>query len=119
MEDIFLPKNLPLFVHESERKMLMPNLEKRLVRIRRRHNAVRKLKDCPKFKVGDRVRIIKRIKTKDRFMYQKNYVELLRDSFENKTIHTVSEIDKYGFIHLKGCQYIFLEEDLKKKEVRS
>lgn len=88
-----------------------------LERIRRRHNAVQRLRDHSKFKAGDKVRITKRIKTKDHFVYQKDYVELLRDSFENKTVHTVSEVDKYGFIHLEGCQYMFLEEDLKKKEV--
>lgn len=91
----------------------MSKLSKHLTRIRRRHAAVQKLKDKPKFRVGDKVRITKRIYKKDRDIYQREYLDLVQDSYRNKTVHTVSDVDDNGYIYLAGCRYAFLEDDLR------
>ena len=75
----------------------MTKLSKHLKRIRRRHEAVQRLKNRPKFEVGDKVRITKRIHKKDYDMYQRSYLDLIRDSYQNKTAHTVSSIDELGY----------------------
>lgn len=93
---------------------VMTKLSKHLKRIRRRHEAVQRLKDRPKFEVGDKVRITKRIHKKDYDMYQRPYLDLIRDSYQNKTVHTVSSIDELGYIYLENCRFAFLEEDLRK-----
>lgn len=92
----------------------MTKLSKHLKRIRRRHEAVQRLKDRPKFEVGDKVRITKRIHKKDYDMYQRSYLDLIRDSYQNKTVHTVSSIDELGYIYLENCRFAFLEEDLRR-----
>ena len=92
----------------------MTKLSKHLKRIRRRHEAVQRLKDRPKFEVGDKVRIIKRIHKKDYYMCQRPYLDLIRDSYQNKTVHTVSSIDEFVYIYLENCRFAFLEEDLRR-----
>lgn len=94
----------------------MTKLNKHLKRIRRRHEAVQRLKDKPKFEVGDKVRITKRIHKKERDVYQSAYLDLVRDSYQNKTVHTVSGIDEFGYIYLESCRYAFLEDDLRKAD---